>query len=476
MEHKNIDPEDLLPLESDLTRDELVSILFLLYGFDKPKWILEELQRPTIKNYLHDYATHHSNWKTAIIEALAVTRIFEMVQNLGVASSEAREIPPKCFTIISCLKLLYQLCEACSQEPTEMLISHIKGELNKRNCLEAQNCHEDMLEFYLLHCIVNKLIKVSASPDDCDFSFITEFFNKNKFEGIDEVLIKFPKKSNSLDNSTNEPFNSVILSTTQNKAASLVGEYQTKNLHVLIINQQTFEREKNPELQNLLPDHELTERRGTAKDAQALQLLFEGFGYRVTIKPNLPHNQLLTEVVQATKRASESDGLIVCILSHGNEGIVYGHNSIPVRIKDIRHCMASSSLLEKSKILLIQACQGNTLQRSVKKLMSKLEHDGPTLSTFVTSGSVYADFLIFWSTIEGFASVRHVDNGSWFIQEVVKKIRELHNDQHLMDICTAVIKEVSLKRGYGDECMLPKLEATFTRNFRFPESKEDSSC
>lgn len=93
----------------------------------------------------------------------------------------------------------------------------------------------------------------------------------------------------------------------------------------------------------------------------------------------------------------------------------------------------------------------------------------------IASGSVYADFLIFWSTIEGFASVRHIDNGSWFIQEVVRKIRELHKDHHLIDICTAVIKEVSLKRGSKDECMLPKLEATFTRSFRFPEAK-DSLC
>lgn len=470
MEQKNIEPEDLIYLEEDLTKDELTSILFLLYGSEKSQWILEKFGQKS-KNLLYDFATHHTNWKTLVIEALSIARIFEIVNNLGVKSAEAREQLRKCSITSPGMRLLYQLCETCTQDTTDKLIKHIQ-----ERCETAKKCNEKLLEFFLLHAISTQLIKISPSLDDCDFSFITNFFNKNKCDEVEMILKEFPKRSNLLDNANNNSFNTISMMVPMSeKIPSLIDAYPAKRMQVLIINQQTFYCETNPELTHLLPDHALSERKGTVKDKEALQLLFEEFGYQVTVKCNQKHTEILTEVDKATKRASMFDGLIVCVLSHGHEGIVYGHNSIPVRIKDIKKVMASKVLLGKSKIFLIQACQGENLQKSVRKVIPKHEYDGPSQST-VTSGSVFADFLIFWSTIEGFASVRHIDNGSWFIQELVTKIRELHRGQHLMDICTAVIKEVSLKRGYKDECMLPKLEATFTRNFRFPESKNDSNC
>lgn len=465
MENKDIIPEDLKYLEDDLTKDELTSVLFLLYGAEKTAWILEKLRNPSSKYFLYDYATHHTNWKTSIVEALTITNVLEAVECLGIKSSEARENLSRNPTLNPGLKLLYQLCESCSKKTTNQIISHIK-----EHCNPAKLDNEQLLEIFLLHSINSRLIKVAPLLQDCDLAFITNFLSKNKTEEVEEVLAKFPKKSNSLDNSNkNNSFNSIHLSApSTTKTSNLTSEYPSRNIQVLIINQQTFVREQNPDLQVLLPDHELNERRGTVKDMEALRTLFESFGYPVNVKSDLSHSEILKEVDRAAKRASQYDGLIVCVLSHGHEGIVYGHNSIPVRIKDIRTIMASKLLLDKSKILLIQACQGENLQRSVKKFIPKTELDGPSQST-VTSGSIYADFLIFWSTIEGFASVRHVDDGSWFVQELVKKIRELYKEKHLMDICTAVIKEVSLKRGYKDECMLPKLEATFTRSFRFPE-------
>jgi caspase 8 len=320
------------------------------------------------------------------------------------------------------------------------------------------------------------LIKIGQTLDECDFSLITNFFIKNKCDEVESVLKEFPKRSNLLDNANNNSFNTINLSTAiESKGSRPLDDYPSKNMQVLIINQQSFYRETNPELIQMLPDHDLSERKGTDRDRDALKLLFEDFGYQVSVANNLKHLDILKEIEKATRKASLVSGLIVCILSHGFEGIVYGTNSIPVRIKDIKKIMATKILLGKSKIFLVQACQGENLQQSVKKVTSKTEFDGPAQSTII-SGSVFADFLTFWSTIEGFASVRHIDNGSWFIQELVRKVREHHRDQHLMDICTNVIKEVSLKRGYRDECMLPKLETTFTRNFRFPKTENHSNC
>lgn len=470
MEKKDILPEDLIHVESDLSKDDLRSVLFLLYGSDKPQWILEKLENPKSENFLHDFANHHSNWKTSIVEALTVIQCFEVIEKLGIEASEASESLLKYPNISAGLRLLYQLCESCTKKSTDDFIVHIK-----KDCEKAKQSKDSQLEVFLLHCIASGLVKVTQSLESCDFTFITSYFDKEKILEVEDVLIKFPRKIISLDNALNNSFSTIEVTQKTSKTANLIGEYQSRNMQVLIINQQKFVRDESPELKDLLPDHPLKERRGTAKDSVALQLLFESFRYSVTLKHDLKHQEILKEVQKATKKASTGDGLIVCVLSHGQEGIVYGHDSIPVRIKDIKKIMATKILFSKTKILLIQACQGDSRQVSVKKKINEIEHDGPGMST-LTSGSVFADFLIFWSTIEGFASFRHVEDGSWFIQELVKKIRELHKEQHLMDICTAVIREVSSKRSHQDECMLPKLEATFTRSFRFPETKKDSHC
>lgn len=469
MENKKIDPEDLIFVEEDLTKDELISLLFLLYGRDKPDWILEKLRSSTSKNFLRDFAYQNSNWKSLIAQALTIVRVFEVIENLGIKSSEAREHLSRKSTTNEGLKVLYQLCEACTKAASEKLINHIKTQI-----ASARISQSNQLEVYLLHAIANKQIRIAQSLDACDFSFLSNFFTENKFEEVERVLSKFPKRPNSLDNVNNNSFGTVDLTTSNSNTK--VDSYPSRALHVLIINQQKFYSDPNPELKALLPERSLDERAGTTKDKEALQQLFEGFGYQVTVKTNLIHLDILREVRNAVKRASTGEGLIVSILSHGHEGVVYGHNSIPVRIKDVKKLMATSVLLGKPKVLIIQACQGNSLQKeAVKRHFRQLEHDGVPETTY-TTGSPYADFLTFWSTIEGFASVRHVDKGSWFIQELVNKIRELHNDQHLMDICTSVIYEVSQKRGYGNECMLPEFETTLMKKFRFPPLKSDSLC
>ena len=109
MEEKSFEIEDLVFLEKDLTKDELVSILFLLYGGDKSQWVLEKLSDPCYKNHLFDFAVHHTNWRSQLIEVLVITKIFTVINKLGVKSSEAREHVRKFSTINAALRLLYQV-------------------------------------------------------------------------------------------------------------------------------------------------------------------------------------------------------------------------------------------------------------------------------------------------------------------------------------------------------------------------------
>jgi caspase 8 len=410
MDLRDIEIQDIKYLELDLSKQELVSIVFLFYGAQKSKYILQKLDKnPTAKNFLEEFAKSNQNWKSALIEVLAKIKCFECIENLGVAASEAREFSRKSSIINGKLKILYDLCEFLDKESNDKLIKHIKDK-----CQSARKVDDDQLEIYFIHCLAGNLIKITDNEDECDFTFITNFFQKQtKTDKIGEILKTLPVKSNALDNSESSGFNGNV----QVPTTTILEDYYTRKMLVLIINQETFTRD--PNLTELLPEKDLNERKGTRQDMEALKKLFDNFNYQVIVKTNLEHLEIFNEIGKVVKQSSQFDGLILCILSHGNEGLIFGSNSVPVMVKDIKTKMSSKNLLNKPKILLIQACQGTDLQQTVRKYVSKTEFDGPTQSGLI-SGSIRADFLTFWSTIEGFASVRHVDNGSWFIQELVK--------------------------------------------------------
>ncbi|KAL1382257.1 hypothetical protein pipiens_013273 [Culex pipiens pipiens] len=221
---------------------------------------------------------------------------------------------------------------------------------------------------------------------------------------------------------------------------------------ILIINQFKFYRDQNPELKDLLPLRPLNDRRGTEVDKLAILNIFTAFGYQPLVVENIPHAEILVQVEHAVNAVKSTHcSLVVCLLSHGQEGKIYGSNSIPVNVKSIERAMAAEKLTGKPKLLFVQACQGPDLQSAVE-IPQKLEHDGPSSEK---TASVFVDFLVAWSTVPGFASVRHIEKGSWFIQELCVKLRELHQRDHIMDILTAVINDVSGKRGYANECMVP---------------------
>lgn len=468
MEEKLIEVEDLKYLEKDLTREELIGLVFLLYGAtDQSSYALMKLlEKQPETDFLRNFALNTINWKSIIIEALATIKAYECIKNLGIFIEEARKHVRTRSSLNPTIKLLYQLCEVCSKDLTLKFISYLKD-----HCPVSRATNENELEIYFLYCIVDKVIKINS----CEFSVVINFFDKiPKTETIEKILQDLPTRPNTLDNnSQSKNFDIQNVQSSGTESSGVLGIYNTRKMMVLIINQQKFHREKNEMLKDLLPEHDLRERRGTAKDLEALMNLFKTFNYDIIIRSDLTHIQILQEISDVTKKSSQYDGLIISILSHGYEGLIYGSNSIPVQIKDIKESMASRGLLNKPKILIIQACQGATLQKTVTTPFINYEYDAPTQSDMI-SGSTRADFLLFWSTIEGFASIRHTEKGSWFIQELVKKIQELHNNQHLMDICTAVTNEVSSKRGYKDECMVPKLESTFIKIFRFPSATNET--
>lgn len=445
MEGKDIVIPDLKQVEEELSKDELISVLFILY-VNHPHELLNINLNSVVKgNNLEHFAQFYDNWKTLIIEALTITGLFEVINKLGISSAEAREHLSRSSIINSNVRNLFDLCEACDESTTKKFIDYIK-----QMCVVTKEISSDMLEVYLAKCLDDRHM-----THEFLLNLIREFFVDNKNDKISKIVDKFPN------------FNE-----TKNATTNSLNSYKSEKMKVLIINQEHFHNETDSKFQEFKPGENLKERKGTQKDVAALQNLFEKWKYDVTVKNDLKHDMIVYEIRKVVESTISYNGLIVCVLSHGHEGVIYGCNSIPVQIKEIKREMESKLLIGKPKILLIQACQGNNLQQSQRNLYGNVEFDGPASSREYGRGSVYADFLTFWSTIAGFASVRNREEGTWFIQELVNEITSLHETNHLMDICTAVIDKVYKKSAPGNEIMLPKLETTFVKNFYFPKTKQ----
>lgn len=95
--------------------------------------------------------------------------------------------------------------------------------------------------------------------------------------------------------------------------------------------------------------------------------------------------------------------------------------------------------------------------------MNYLQHDGASKSS-----SPFSDLLTCVSTVRGFTSVRHIEDGSWFIQTLCQKISELAAHEHFAEILRITGADVMQKRGPGNECMVPINCSTFGKKLYFP--------
>uniref|UniRef100_A0A3B5MWG9 Caspase-8 n=1 Tax=Xiphophorus couchianus TaxID=32473 RepID=A0A3B5MWG9_9TELE len=194
----------------------------------------------------------------------------------------------------------------------------------------------------------------------------------------------------------------------------------------------------------------LRNREGTKFDRDALKEVFGWLGYEVDIHVDYNADQiksLFTRIGQQDH--SQYDSLVCCILSHGMEGKVYGVDGKLVEIKLLIECIDGEkcpSLIEKPKMLFIQACQGCKEQYPVQP--DGIEDE--TTRIFADAkiadlrSPVIADLLVGMSTVPDHASFRDKFCGTWYIQSLCKNlIKCVPRRIDLVSILTKVNFDVS---------------------------------
>lgn len=138
-------------------------------------------------------------------------------------------------------------------------------------------------------------------------------------------------------------------------------------------------------------------------------------------------NKIVREV--ASKDHSDCDCLALVILSHGENGLVYGadgklHLDKVARMLRPDYC---PTLAGKPKLLLVQACRGSEFDKG--HLMIEATDGGASAGEKSDSGKVSripleSDFLYFYSTPPGYYSWRNDQDGSWFVQQLCRVFNE----------------------------------------------------
>lgn len=192
-------------------------------------------------------------------------------------------------------------------------------------------------------------------------------------------------------------------------------------------------------------------RGGSEEDERALRETFTSLGFKVDIHKNLESERMKDLLKEIGKRNFHNeDALVVCVLSHGLEGCVYGSDDVKVFLQDLTSPFTSHnapSLAGKPKLFFIQACQGMDYQRGslpyipkpeeVQELQHLEEDAGPVAGETVPG---LADFLLGMATVPECKSFRSVKTGSIYIQELCKQLNESAQSTQRDDILTVLTR------------------------------------
>jgi len=220
----------------------------------------------------------------------------------------------------------------------------------------------------------------------------------------------------------------------------------------------------------------LSKRKGSNVDRGLMVDVFSKLQFEVRVFQNLSASEIFDALDEARfEDQANNDMLAVIVLSHGNEGILYGYDrAYPVhKIWEPFTANNCEDLAGKPKLFFFQACQGNQMDSGVvveQRANTRTETDG--FASYRTP--LHADFLIAHSTVNGFYSWRNTVQGSWFIQVLGASLLVNSYKQDLMTILTKVARVVareyesnSSNKDFNAKKQIPFIYSTLTNKLLF---------
>ncbi|XP_031135986.1 caspase-3-like [Sander lucioperca] len=228
----------------------------------------------------------------------------------------------------------------------------------------------------------------------------------------------------------------------------------------LIINNKNFHRSTG-----------MSARNGTDVDAATAIKTFSELGYKISVNTDQTVEEMKQLLSSASKEDHSKSASFACVLlSHGDEGVIYGTDGFEKLEKLTKYFKGDrcKSLVGKPKLFFIQACRGAELDNGI-------EADSVDAQTSERI-PVEADFLYAYSTAPGYYSWRNTTNGSWFMQALCEMLTRFRGELELMQIMTRVNRKVALHfesssnlPGFNGKKQIPCIVSMLTKDLYFAD-------
>lgn len=129
----------------------------------------------------------------------------------------------------------------------------------------------------------------------------------------------------------------------------------------------------------------------------------------------------------------QADCCVVCLLSHGEDGYLFGTDGRKLELDKIFSLFDNNScksLIGKPKIFVIQACRGGALDEGVCwSQTDEIDGSHPSRRQLPTM----SDMIICYPTQSGYYAWRNRERGSWYIEALVQVLMKYAKNE---DVCT----------------------------------------
>lgn len=235
----------------------------------------------------------------------------------------------------------------------------------------------------------------------------------------------------------------------------------------------------------------MSDRLGSEKDAHNVQALFTALGFKVWLINDVDTEDIREKVKELSNKNSHTDSLVVCLLSHGLAGKIYGVEGELISVSEILDILstgpAAIALRGKPKLFLIQACR--TDEKSFKdKKQKTVVHSSESISfptaanknepfkkapdvvrsahaSFIEQNNTHlqSDLLLGYSTFPGEVSWRNVNHGSYFIDSVIEVFREYASSEDVFSMLVKVNEKVLERVSKRGQEQIPAPVVTLTK-------------
>ncbi|KAM6967735.1 caspase-2 [Aplochiton taeniatus] len=309
---------------------------------------------------------------------------------------------------------------------------------------------------------------VSSESDSRGESYVDSPFPLSTQEGMVPAKRARTHESIEMCLDADSPITTPVLPCTHNFYLShyqqSYGMTSSPRGFALVISNMTFDPRAAPELDP---------RKGGEVDEEVLRKVFTELDYLVTVQRDLTAQGMQACIEQFRRQPDHrtADSSVVCLLSHGVEGAVYGTDGQLLQLDWVFEAFDNARcplLQNKPKMFFVQACRGEEMDCGVEQT------DGPerTCSPGCEQRDAgregdgegrqmcergrpriklpqRSDMICGFASLKGTAAMRNTKRGSWYIQELNAALRLQARDTHLSDILVQVNRRIKDREGYA---------------------------